>query len=72
MRTTARALAILAIAAGGVTMHGASSHTGALPAVTTWCEGTTLHISTSSGGSGTISNSVKCSGAASQSQSQSQ
>lgn len=72
MRTTARALAVLAIAASGILMHGASSRAEALPSVTTWCEGTTLHISTSSGGSGTISNSVKCTGAASQSQSQSQ
>lgn len=69
MKTTARALAILTVAAGGLMMHGASSHAEALPSTTTWCVGTTLHISTGNGGSGTISNSVKCTGAAAQSQS---
>ncbi len=43
-------------------MHGSATHTGALADVTTWCDGTTLHIATSSGGTGTISNSVKCQG----------
>ncbi|WP_446665973.1 hypothetical protein [Flexivirga sp. B27] len=62
MKTAARALAVATIVTGGLMMHGSATHTGALADVTTWCDGTTLHIATSSGGTGTISNSVKCQG----------